>query len=142
MILKNTDMDTFAKEVYEYKKQVVVFGAGTILLGWISYVLNQYNITQNIRFIVDNDSAKWGKEIAINDRNFVIAKCDDILDYVTDNMVVLITSSYFAGIVEQLDRKEQLRIPNVILRLLCTLHIKKKTNRQSLIKVVKCRFPR
>ncbi len=108
MILKNTDMDTFAKEVCEHKKQVVVFGAGTILLGWISHVLNQYNITQNIRFVVDNDSAKWGKELTINDRNFVIVKCDEILDYVTGNMVVLITSSYFAAIVEQLDQKEQL----------------------------------
>lgn len=104
MILKNAPFVQFKTDIKEKNKQLVLFGAGTLLTGWIQYLLNQYGIMGKVLSIIDSSSFKWGKTIWINGMQFIIESPEEIRSKVTRNTVILITSSYFAAMIEQLDK--------------------------------------
>lgn len=104
MILKNAPFTEFGTDIKENNKKLILFGAGTLLTGWISYVLDQYKITGKVLTVADNSVSKWGKPIRINSMEFIIEPPEKIIPKVTRDTVILITSSYFAAMIEQLDR--------------------------------------
>lgn len=103
MILKNDSVDGFADYVKNKNKKIILFGAGTLLNSWIAWLLNGHGLTDRVMLIADNDPNKWGGDIRLNGREFVIRNADHICRCAVSDTVILITSSYFAAMIEQLD---------------------------------------
>lgn len=108
MILKNAPLAQFGTYIKKNNKKLVLFGAGTLLTGWIQYWLDQYEITDSVISVVDNSSTKWGKPLRINDVQFVVESPEKMMPKITEDTVLLITSSYFAMMIEQLDHIKEL----------------------------------
>lgn len=104
MILKNMPFTQFGTDIKEKNKNLILFGAGTLLTGWISYVLEQYDIADNVLSVADNSASKWGKPIHISGMQFMIEPPEKAISKAAGNTVILIVSSYFAAMIEQLDR--------------------------------------
>lgn len=108
MILKNAAMDDFAAYVSKNHKKILLFGAGTLLSSWVPYVLEKHNLTDQVEKIADNNPQKWGKRIVINGKAFVIDRAENICRKISADTIILITSSYFAKMICQLDRMQEL----------------------------------
>ena len=108
MILKNRMIDDFSEDILRHQKQIILFGAGTLLQSWIAYIVEKNDLLGRIQMIADNSPEKWGKPITLNQRCFLIEKAQNIASKITENTVILITSSYFAGMIEQLDKMPEL----------------------------------
>ena len=46
MILRNAPFAQFGPYIRQNNKKLVLFGAGTLLTGWVQYLLEQYKITE------------------------------------------------------------------------------------------------
>jgi len=57
---------------------------------------------------MDNSCYKQGKQICINGLPFIVEPPEKAIPKVTADTVILMTSSYFAGMIEQLDRIKEL----------------------------------
>lgn len=94
IILRNSTWKQFEKE---WKgKELVVFGAGANTKSF----LDKYYYKYHPKFIVDNDSSRWGTAF----RGLIIHPPQELKDYPRDNLVVLITvSEYMEQIGSQLE---------------------------------------
>lgn len=108
MILRNASLAQFGTYIKEKNKKLVLFGAGTLLTGWIQYWLDQYEITDSIVSVTDNSSSKCGKPFPINGVEFFVESPEKMIPRITEDTVILITSSYFAVMIEQLDHIREL----------------------------------
>lgn len=104
MILKNAPFTEFGTDIRENDKKIILFGAGTLLTSWMSYVLEQHKITDRVLAVTDNAVSKQGKPIRINGKEFIIEPLEKIIPKAERDTVILIVSSYFAAMIEQLDR--------------------------------------
>lgn len=109
MILKNSDFDSFASEIKLANKKIICFGAGTILSTWMPYICKTYDLYQELICCVDNDTRKIGQKINVGNKKLIICSVETLLEYESKDFVILITSSYFADIIEQLDKFPELR---------------------------------
>lgn len=103
MILKNGDFDEFAFNIHSNKKNIVFFGAGTILTTWMPYICRTYDLYDSILCCIDNNREKINQNVRIGEREVLIQAIETLLNYNAEDLVFLITSSYFGNIVEQLD---------------------------------------
>ena len=108
MILRNAPFAQFGPYIRQNNKKLVLFGAGTLLTGWVQYLLEQYKITENVVNIIDNSLSKQGRRININGGQFIIDAPEKMITKITENTVILITGSYFAAMIEQLDQIREL----------------------------------
>ncbi len=108
MILKNAPIERFAKDILEHKKKIILFGAGTLLKSWIPYLLREHGITKQVALIVDNDPDKRGRQVMVNQREFVICGPESLQRIDGTESVILIASSYFAAMIRQLDGMREL----------------------------------
>lgn len=108
MILKNATIEKFSEYIKTNQKRLVLFGAGTLLKSWIAYVLEEFNLIDSVEMVADNDSDKWETSISICGRSYTVQRIERISGHVAANTVILITSSYFAAMVEQLDEMHEL----------------------------------
>lgn len=108
MILRNAPFAQFGANIKENNKKLILFGAGTLLTSWIPYVLEQYEITDRVLGVTDNSASKWGKQICINSMQFIVDSPEKVISKVAGDTVILITSSYFAAMIEQLDHIREL----------------------------------
>jgi len=108
MILKNASLQEFDNYIKESGKDIVLFGAGTLLISWMPYVLEHYGMIDSVKLIIDNSPEKWGEEISVGGRNFLIGNPEMLCQKITSRMILMITSSYFAKMIEQFDRMPEL----------------------------------
>lgn len=108
MILRNAPLAQFGTYIKKKNKKLVLFGAGTLLTGWIQYWLDQYEIMDSILSVTDNSSSKCGKPFPINGVQFFVESPEKMISKITEDTVILITSSYFAMMIEQLDHIREL----------------------------------
>ena len=98
----------FAAYVTNNRKKIALFGAGTLLKSWVPYVLEQYGLNDRVEMIIDNARDKWGRQISLNGRYFYIEATDAFRKKINRDIVILVTSSYFAAMVHQLDKIQEL----------------------------------
>jgi hypothetical protein len=109
MILLNTDFGSFSERIKTTDKKIILFGAGTLLQTWIPYIIEKHELLDRILYIVDSDPCKNGTEIEICNKKFNIQYFEQLnITYFT-NVTILITSSYFSGIVNKMDSLDYLR---------------------------------
>lgn len=105
MQIENVDFERFSRITKEENKQVIIWGIGTFFRTCIPYLLKEYKLENRVALLIDGDEKKWGEIIALHGREFVI-QSPDILLKAADGYELLITSSYFAGIVDWVDSIE------------------------------------
>lgn len=108
MILKNASIHEFSDYIKENHKKLILFGAGTLLQSWIPYMLRSRGLVDHVELVIDNAQEKQGIQIEISDRSFAVHDVPYMRRRLSDQMVILITSSYFAAMIQQLDAMEDL----------------------------------
>lgn len=103
MILCNSTFEEFANEVKVGKKKIVFFGAGTIMNSWIPYIVRYFELGDYVDCCIDNDERKNNTTIFLNHISCKISSPKSLLMKDKSRIVILITSSYFTSILEQLD---------------------------------------
>lgn len=102
MQIENVDFEQFSRITKEENKQIIIWGIGTFFKTCIPYLLKEYDLEKHVGLLIDGDEKKWGKSIVLHGKEFVI-QSPDILVKAADSHELLITSSYFAGIVDWVD---------------------------------------
>ena len=129
MILRNVPFAQFGMDIKEKNKKMILFGAGTLLTGWIPYVLERYEITDKVLGIMDNSASKWGNQVCINGMLFLVEPVEKMISTVTEDTMILITSSYFAAMIEQLDNIRELEYTECYAAPI--MHITNKTREEA-----------
>lgn len=109
MILKNAPVHEFAEYIKSKDKKLILFGAGTLLQSWIPYMLKSCGLEEQVEMVIDNAWEKQGRQIKIGERSFEICNAACLTQKLPGRPVILITSSYFASMIEQLDGLEELK---------------------------------
>lgn len=89
-------MDEFKKVAAT--KQIICFGAAKMGLE----VLEVDEIAEHIVYFIDNDEQKWGHELKQKERSIPITSRNHINECFSENTIILITSSAYVQIIEQL----------------------------------------
>lgn len=103
MILRNARYSEMAEKIRKDGSRVIIYGSGMIGLIVTPYLIEQYGLCRYVSCYVDMDSRKQGKMVRIGDYEYEV-KSPDILRYVKENTVLLITNSNFFGTIDLLDR--------------------------------------
>ena len=105
MKLENCTVQELAK--LGETKSIFCFGASKMPLE-ICEEYGEYHFETKFRFFVDNASEKSGKMYALQGRNIPILSINEMLEKITDDDIILITSRYYVDIYEQLEATSQL----------------------------------
>lgn len=108
MNLKNASFDEFGEKIKAEKRKIILFGAGTLFASWIKYALEEQGLADHVQMITDNSSEKLGKAVSIGEKRFLIESPREIAKHAEQDAVILIVSSYFAAMIEQLDAMSEL----------------------------------
>lgn len=108
MILKNASIHEFSDYIKTNNKKMILFGAGTLLQSWIPYMLKSCGLEDCVELVIDNALEKQGSLIEINGRSFTVHDVPHMRRKLSEKMVILITSSYFAAMIGQLDGIKEL----------------------------------
>ncbi len=82
-------------------KQIICFGSGNNFVH-IFKSIKDTDICRRAKYIVDNDTRKWGSRISVNDLNLMIAEPRRLLEEDWSKTALLITIINYQGVVEQL----------------------------------------
>lgn len=102
MILRYDSFEKVKKHVDDNNSPVVIYGAGMIGQVIMPYVITKYGLLDNLLFYVDKDRKKQQQVIHIGNREIEI-KSQEVLDKLPENVILLITNSNYAGIVDVLN---------------------------------------
>jgi len=105
MIIKNCNMKEFFERCWS--KKIVCYGIG---LEFEQMLKNypQYPWEEKVGYLVDNNAKKWGKEYRIGNRIYEIQGLNQLLQEEVSEMMILISCSFYAEIIEQLQAVEEL----------------------------------
>lgn len=99
----NASIKQFAQYVKENSKKIILFGSGAVCKTFIPYVLNQYEISENVLCVIDNNPAKQGQVIQFNKK--VVRVCSiDIIEHCEEDYCIVITNGDFYSVMNQLDQ--------------------------------------
>lgn len=103
--LLNLSYEELAEKVRKEDKNLFVYGAGMIGQIVMPDVLKRYRLEEQLRFYVDADSYKWGKQIVVGEFAYVIKAPEDLLAHCQGhkNSMILITNSHFEPVIRALD---------------------------------------
>lgn len=96
-----------ANKIRSDKRSVVVYGAGMIGQIVIPYIINEYQLGDNLLFYIDRDKKKQKSSIRIGNRDYLIESPDKLKELSPDT-VLLITNSNYSPVVKMLDEIENL----------------------------------
>lgn len=102
MKIQDVDFDQFAQIIKKENKKVIIWGIGTFFQTCMPSLLKEYKLDEMISILIDGDKRKWKKHINLNEKEYVI-QSPDIMHKEHTEHVLLITSSYFADIVDYID---------------------------------------
>lgn len=100
MIVKNCDMRTFFDRCRD--KKIVCYGIGHDF-GRILKNYGEYPWVEKTEMLVDNSPSKRGTDFRIKDRSYKIKNLEEFLQEDLSDVVILISCSYFAEILQQLN---------------------------------------
>lgn len=106
MRVRNTDFETFARITKKENRKIVIWGTGTFFRTCIPYLLRDYGLTDYICCLVDKDEKKWTDHVEMDGKLFSVNPPAVLSEWTGEKYHVLITSSYFAGIVDWLRTME------------------------------------
>lgn len=89
------------------KKNLYCFGAGIALKRFLAD-FEEYHLEASIRFIVDNSEEKQGKLVRCNEVDILIVSPEQMLNEITSEDIILITTAKFSEIISQLNQQEKL----------------------------------
>ncbi len=102
MKLRNCTIDEFAR--YTQDKKIVCFGAYVMPLS-LCNEFEEYHFEDRIAYLVDNDKKKQGKAFRFSGgQERKIISVEQFAGRADSQTVLIITSDYFAAIIEQLDQ--------------------------------------
>ncbi|MCQ2505785.1 MAG: radical SAM protein [Lachnospiraceae bacterium] len=88
-------------EIIEHdRRRVICFGTGLMALEAVSYNA----IKDAVAFFVDNDTAKQGKDILLNDKYYPVISADELKKRICENDVVMLTSGHFKSMRSQVEK--------------------------------------
>lgn len=105
MVLRNCDMKIFSARCAG--KKIACYGIGSDF----ERILKNYGgypWTERVSYLVDNDPARRGRAYRLGDRVCSILNLEDLLKEERSDLVIFITCSYYAQIVEQLNAVSEL----------------------------------
>lgn len=106
MKLRNCTVDEFARRTAD--KKIICFGAYVMPLS-LCNEYEEYHFEDRIIYLADNDEKKHGKDFRLpNGRTRKIISAQQLSELADKDTVLIITSDYFAAIIEQLDQYKQL----------------------------------
>lgn len=108
MILKNDTYENFAKYVKETNSKIIVYGAGMIGQILAPYILNEYQLDEQVCYYVDMDEKKQQKQIQLNSQKVLVRSIDCLIKE-KQKFVLLITNSNFVPVVNNLDKEKNLK---------------------------------
>lgn len=144
MILRNGDFKTLAGHIKHTNQKIIVYGAGMIGQIIVPYLVNEYDLKQNLDCFVDADIRKAGQKIMIGTYFFEIRRPEYLHQHL-ENTILLITNSKFLPIVRFLDHIETLnRVEGYIvpmmqiyeLQMMRSITIRKKTDNPLIPKTI------
>lgn len=100
MKIHNTDFAEFARVTKEKDKQVIIWGTGTFFQTCVPWLLETYDLLGHVCCLIDKDRKKCGQKVDICEKTFLIQPPSSIDQWKNKECQLLITSSYFAGIVD------------------------------------------
>ncbi len=103
MRLLNASMQEFMEKIKREQLRVIFFGGGTLMQTWIPAVFQAHGLSGQADCCLDNNEAKWGSRLPWPGQDLLIRNPADLAGMELGRSVILITSSYFAGIIDQLD---------------------------------------
>lgn len=112
MRLKNCSISEFINRVKD--KEVICFGAG-LMPNDICNLYENYHFYKYVKFILDNDINKWGKDYFLFNRNIKIISPSELKRIVSKDTVIIITSFFFMEILEQLNEFNELSETDVYI---------------------------
>lgn len=92
-----------AENIKANDSKIVLFGAGVIGTSITPALLDVLGLDTSVVCCIDNDSARWGKEITVGRRSVPIC-APDVLCRLGGNAAVLINISRYADALEQLEQ--------------------------------------
>lgn len=106
MKLRNCSVDEFAYRTMD--KKIVCFGAYVMPLS-LCNEHEEHHFEDRIAYFVDNDKKKQGRDFRMpGGRSGRILSADQFAEEADKDTVLIITSDYFAAIIEQLDQYPKL----------------------------------
>lgn len=106
MKLRNCTINEFAQRTMD--KKIVCFGAYVMPISLCSEY-EEFHFEDRIVYLVDNDKKKHGKDFAlIHGKSAKILSVEQFAACADEETVLIITSDYFAAIIEQLDQYREL----------------------------------
>lgn len=99
------------------KKNIYCFGAGIALKKFLAD-FKRYHIEDSIKFIVDNSTEKQGMTVLCNENLVSIISLPQMLNEITQEDVILITTAKFIEIIEQLNQIKELNAVECYLHAL------------------------
>lgn len=106
MKIWNVDFEEFARRTREEKKQIVLWGLGTFFHTCIPYLLREYGLEDQVCGLIDKDEKKWGREIPVGKKSHLVRPPSSMVRWRNQGCRILITSSYFAEAVDELEAME------------------------------------
>lgn len=128
MILKNLSVNNFIKNIISSEKELILFGSGVLANVFIRYLIKNYKEIR-IKYLLDNDINKQGQKTKIYDFNIEIKNPEVLADINNDNIIILITSSYYYDIIKQLDSYDNLKTNECyVLPIMYTTNLNKNNS--------------
>lgn len=111
MKLIKTTFERFSSRVKEQNADIVCFGAGAIGRILVPYISNYYGLDSRIVCYIDNNKAKWNREIELSTGRVPIHSPQYLQKFLREgqncNPVILITNGDFLPVIEQLEQMSE-----------------------------------
>ncbi len=106
MKLRNCTIDEFARRTMD--KKIICFGAYVMPVS-LCNEFEEYHFEDRIVYLADNDKKKQGSDFRLpNGKTAKILSAEQLAEAADEHTVLIITSDYFAAIIEQLDQFREL----------------------------------
>lgn len=102
MQIQDVDFEQFSRIVRKQNKKMIIWGIGTFFHTCMPSLLKEHKLDDQIAVLIDGDQGKWKNCICLNGKEFAV-QSPEIMQKEFQEHVLLITSSYFADIVEYID---------------------------------------
>lgn len=116
----NATADKFASYVKQNNKKIILFGGGTVCKTYVSYIINKYELSERILYVIDNNLAKQGCFIRFGNNNVPITTID-ILSICSEDFCVMITNGDFYSVMKQFNQIRECEYKNCFITAIMQL---------------------
>lgn len=129
MRIKSGSFDELKQEIKLYNKKIVIFGAGVIGAVTVPGILASYHLIPSIECYLDNDRKRWGDKVITEDGPKPVCS-PQYLQTSGRDIVILLSISRYAGVLEQLEQTECLKdVSCYIVPVMCIMNFHREGGR-------------